>query len=165
MSRKEKYNWKRTEKVIEEYSGQLLKIAYSYTGNMSDAEDIVQEVFITFACKGPKEDRVVKPWLIRVTINQSINLIQSAYRKKRVDIEEKLEDMVYGDEKIILDDELMQIPLKYRAPLYLYYYEGYSVDEIAELMKKKKSSVYTLIDRGRTKLKKIIQEGSDESKK
>lgn len=163
MSKKESYNWKRTEKVIEEYSGQLLKIAYSHTGNMSDAEDIVQEVFIAFASKGPKDDRFIKPWLIRVTINKSINLVKSAYRKKRVDLEETQFDKSVENQNITLDEELKQIPLKYRAPLYLYYYEGYSVEEIAEIMKKKKSSVYTLLDRGRRKLKEIIQEGENES--
>ena len=163
MNKKESYNWKRTEKVMEEYMEQLLKIAYSHTGNINDAEDIVQEVFIAFAGKGPNEDRFIKPWLIRVTINKSINLVKSAYRKKRVDLEETKFDK--GDEKqnITLDEELKQIPLKYRAPLYLYYYEGYSVEEIAEIMKKKKSSVYTLLDRGRSKLKEVIQEGENES--
>lgn len=163
MGKKESYNWKRTEKVMEEYTNQLLKIAYSHTGNISDAEDIVQEVFIAFAGKGPKEEQLIKPWLIRVTINKSINLVKSAYRKKRVDLEETL--FIHSPEKQTptLDEELKQIPLKYRAPLYLYYYEGYSVEEIAGIMKKKKSSVYTLLDRGRSKLKEIIQEGEDEN--
>lgn len=162
MKKQEKYNWDRTEAIIEEYIDQLLRIAYSHTGNMSDAEDIVQEVFISFARKGPREDKYIQPWLIRVTINKSLNLMKSAYKKKQVELDESFMNKSEEKEKVSLDECIEQIPPKYQAPLYLYYYEGYTIDEISGMLNKKKSSVYTLIDRGRSKLREIIKEDEDE---
>ena len=70
------------EQTVRDYSGKLLKIAYTYTKNTCDAEDIVQEVFLSFITSRQEfaSQEHIRAWLIRVTINKSIG-------KKRMDCE------------------------------------------------------------------------------
>lgn len=156
MSNK-KYSWQEVENIIQKYYGLLYKIAYSYTESKEDSEDILQDVFIKFAQQRSFEsEEHKKAWLIRVTINKSINLIKSSHRKKNVPLYENINKTVEdGDLKSIV----MELPIKYRSTIFLYYYEGYSVEEIAEVLGKKTSSIYTLLRRGRDMLKNILEEG------
>lgn len=159
----EGYKWDNVEAVLKKYSPMLYKIAYSYTGNREDSEDILQEVFIRFAKQSDfKDEEHQKAWLIRVTINHSINLVKSSHRKKTVSME-GIEPAAASNE-IEIDETktlIMKLPIKYRAVIYLFYYEGYEVEEIAEILGNKKSSVYTLLRRGREALKKLIEEGGN----
>lgn len=156
MSNK-KYSWQEIEDIIQKYYGLLYKIAYSYTASKEDSEDILQDVFIKFAQqKSFENEEHRKAWLIRVTINKSINLIKSSHRKKSVPLYENINETVEDSD---LKSIVMELPIKYRSTIFLYYYEGYSVEEIAEVLGKKTSSIYTLLRRGRDMLKKILEEG------
>lgn len=53
----------------------------------------------------------------------------------------------------------MALPKKYRVPLYLFHYEGYSVREIAGLLRMNPSTVRTRLARARELLKKQLEEG------
>ena len=68
------------------YSQDLFNVAYGYTRNVQDSEDIVQNVFIKFIQYDYdfKTENDEKYWLIRVTINESINFVKSSYKKKTV---------------------------------------------------------------------------------
>lgn len=156
MTKKTDYQWNKITYIVKKYSTSLLRLAYSYTGNMYDSEDILQEVFIKLAKNGLlATEEQTKAWLIRVTINTSINLNKSAYKQKvkELDFDVPIED----EEKLDLTEYLCELPDKYKAALYLYYYEEYEISYIAKLLKKKVSSVYTLLDRGRKMLKEIIE--------
>lgn len=161
--KQENYQWNETEAVIKKYSTMLYRIAYSYTSNKEDAEDVLQDVFIKFARqKNLDTEEYKKAWLIRVTINLSINVTKSSYRKKNIPLEpekykEDSECMNIDETKLLV----MELPLKYRAVIYLYYYEEYTVEEIAKILKKKTSGVYTLLRRGREILKNVIEKGGN----
>lgn len=162
--RQETYDWGDVESAIETYSATLYKIAYSYTGNREDSEDVLQDVFIKFARQGKFNDEEhKKAWLIRVTINQSINLTKSAHKKKNVAWDESEKQLISKAAEPGMEENLktmvMDLPVKYRAAIYLYYYEGYKVEEIAGILNKRQASVYTLLNRGREMLKKILEEG------
>lgn len=159
--KQENYQWNETEAVIKNYSLMLYKIAYSYTRNKEDAEDVLQEVFIKFARQRNLDtEEYKKAWLIRVTINLSINVTKSSNKKKNIPLEYEKYPKNMGstgiDETKLL---VMELPIKYRAAMYLYYYEGYSVEEIAQILKKKNASIYTLLRRGREILKNVIEKG------
>lgn len=159
----EEYKWDNIEAVLKKYSPMLYKIAYSYTGNKEDSEDVLQEVLIKFAKQRTFNDEEhQKAWLIRTTINQSINLVKSSHRKKTVSIDglepvDTSEEMEIDETKTLI----MKLPMKYRAVIFLFYYEGYDVEEISEMLGKKKSSIYTLLRRGRENLKTLIEEGGN----
>lgn len=150
------YDWSDIDRVINTYSTQLLRLAYSYTCNLEDAEDVVQEVFIKFAASSEFEsEEHIRAWLIRVTINICINLNKSSHKTKQTvldfDIPQQEED------SIDLMPYLAQLPDKYKSVLYLYYFEEYDVEYIATLLEKRTSSIYTMLDRGRKQLKILLE--------
>lgn len=158
-------NLSNIRQIVDEYSTMLLKISYSYTKNREDSEDILQEVFIKFCNQDDfVDDNHIRSWLVRVVINDSINYIKSAYKRRQsgqeVDINQ-ISGLNHSSDKD--GDELINIvtllPEKYRAAIYLYYYEEYSVEEIATMLGKRKQGVYTMLKRGRALLKKMIEEG------
>ena len=100
-----------------------------------------------------------KSWLITVTRNMCKNKLKSSWFKSR----EALVEMPYYDDYKNDDviDAVMNLPLKYREVIHLFYYEDYSTAQIAEIVSKKESTVRSLLHRGRNILKKMLKEGYD----
>lgn len=149
------------EELIRKYSSTVYKIAYSITSSISDAEDVSQNVFLTYIRKRPRfnDENHEKAWFIRVTVNSAKSYVTQAWIKNTKSLDERLE--VIENEKIDLDFALKQLSPKNRTIIYLHYYEGYKTHEIAKLLKMKPSAVRTSLSRSREKLKNIIEkEGS-----
>lgn len=144
------------EKAVREYSDNLLKIAYTYTKNRSDAEDIVQDAFLSLMIEEKEfmSQEHMKAWLIRVTINKSKNHIKSAWVSKQTKMPEELEHL--SEEENELLDAVFSLEEKYRIPIHLFYYEGYTITEIAEIMGKTPATIGSWLDRGRKRLKKQL---------
>ena len=99
-----------------------------------------------------------KAWIIRVTVNKCKDLLKSAYKQKNVSAD--TED-IYGNEETYdpgigsdVFEMVMSLPLTYRNVIYLYYYEGYKVKEIAEILDMSETSVMAALSRGRKKIRK-----------
>lgn len=133
-----------------------MRVAFTYTQNMSDAQDMVQEAFLRYIEKSPDfiSREHEKAWLIRVTINICKNYIASAYRKNYAQLDESI--TVSDSYNIGLSDAIKALPHKYRIVIHLYYYEGYSQKEIAKIINLTESAVATRLQRGRSLLKKKI---------
>ncbi len=138
----------------------VFRVAFNYLRSAADAEDVSQNVFLKLLKeKKPFEsDSHIKNWLIRVTINECKNLVRSKWWKT-----ESFEDYAatltfdapaHSD----LFYAVMALPKKYRLPIYLHYYEGYSTSEVAEILKQPKNTVCTQLRRGRELLRKSLQE-------
>ena len=138
--------------LVNMYANNVYKIAVSYCNNRSDAEDIVQNVFIKLLKSKEKfkDDEHVKRWLIRVAINESKNMNTSFWRKRIVPLEDS--------EPIVLLGAVMKLKEKNRIVVQLYYYEGYSVKEIAEILRIKETTVQTRLMRARNALREIVKE-------
>ena len=152
---RESYN-----QVVEEFSNMIYRIAYQSLKNTTDAEDIVQDVFLSLLKSGKQEfsdKEHLKAWLIKVTVNKCINFRKSFWVQKTVPLEEQI--ISYTDEEKTLMDEVMKLPSDYRNIIYLYYYEGYTVKEIAEIMGKKQNTINSKLQRGRKKLKAQLEKG------
>lgn len=149
------------EKIIRQYADMIFRIAYQNTKNKADAEDILQDVCLALLLKNaPLYDNThIKPWLIRVTLNKCANFHKSAWRTKTEPLDNHME--LYSSESNQLLDELMRLPKNYRNALYLFYYEGYSIDEIGKIMGKKPSTIGSWLYRARKKLKNIILDGGN----
>ncbi|MCL2061850.1 MAG: RNA polymerase sigma factor [Firmicutes bacterium] len=146
---------------VNEYSDMVLRIAFQHTRNRHDAEDILQEVFISLMQQeNPPEDMHLKAWLIRVTINKCKDLLKSARRKKTVSLDEALHYGVTMQEAAAID-EIQALPPPDRDVLYLHYFEGYSAKEIGEIFGKSESAVFTRLKRARRRLKMLIDENSE----
>ncbi len=145
-------------KIYDRWKNTVYRTALTYCRNISDAEDITQEVFITRfnTDKIFESDENEKAWLIRVTINRSINLLKSFRYRNRIAFEE-IELICEAPEEIGLFNAVNKLPNKYRIVFYLYYVEGYSASEIALLTSQSETNVQTKLYRARKKLKKMLK--------
>lgn len=145
------------------YSQDLFNVAYGYTRNIQDAEDIVQNVFIKLL-QYEKEFNTLndeKYWLIRVTINESINFVKSAYKKKVFFDEETVNKSPSitneSNELEILKYYVDTLPDKYKEVIILYYFENLKTQEISIILKIKEDAVRKRLERAREILKKKME--------
>ncbi len=148
--------------LIEKYSDMVYRIALTRCGCIENAEDIFQDVFIKLSQKKPKfeNDEHEKAWIIRVTINLTKNLNNSSWNKKVVTLDENMS--FETDEQSEIFSVVCGLPQNYRTVIYLYYYEGYKVNEIAKLMNKNEGTIKTWLYRARDELKKKLKGGFED---
>ncbi|MDF2821435.1 MAG: polymerase sigma factor, sigma-70 family [Clostridiales bacterium] len=141
------------------YKTMLFRIAFSYLGNKHDCEDILQEAFIKLCYHSPdfQSDEDEKRWVVRITINLCKNHLKSFWRKKRIDTEE-LEAYAYESEDRDVLISIIQLSPKYKTVILLFYFEGYKISEIADIMKLSESAVKMRLKRGRELLKIELEE-------
>ena len=137
-------------KIIEKYSDMVYRIALTRTGCVENAEDIFQDVFVKFSEKNPKfeNEEHEKAWFIRVTINMNKKIITL---DESIAFETKEENDVFS--------VVCQLPQNYKIVIYLSYYEGYKVKEIASLMKTREGTIKTWLFRAREILKEKLEGG------
>ncbi len=149
------------EQIYKTYYKDVYRLAYSYVLNKQDAEDIMQKSFLKLyknIKKVNNSSNDIKKWLFRITINDCKDLLRTF----------KFKTLSFVNEENIINNEdytkndliyfLKSIPLNYRVPLFLHYYEGYNVKEIAKIMHKSESSIKMRLSRGREILKKEMEE-------
>ena len=147
------------EQIMIKHSKSLFVIAFNYTRDKLTSEDIVQDAFIKLyrARKDFESDEHIKNWLIRVTINLSLNAIKRKKRYLLVDNEyiNNIQDSSNEEKK---NEELYSfvcsLKNRYKDVIILYYYQGYSIKEISKILGISESGVATRLDRAR----KIIKE-------
>ena len=146
----------RVEAALNAHGDSLMRVAYTYTKNMDDARDMVQDVFVRYITSAPEfmTPEHEKAWLIRVTINLCKNHLTSAYRKTYAELDENM--VVYDNYSSGLAEVVNSLDEKYRIVIHLYYYEGYSQKEIARIVRITESAVATRLQRGRQLLKQKI---------
>jgi RNA polymerase sigma-70 factor (ECF subfamily) len=144
--------------VIEKYSDMLIRISFTYMKNFSDAEDIAQEVFLKLMEKEPEfqNEEHEKAWLIRAVINCSKNRLKSSWFRKTLPLLEDRYEFTPKETEVM--EEVLKLPAKYKSVIYLFYYEGYSISEIAGMLKQKESTVGSQLHRARGLLKSRLEE-------
>ncbi len=148
-------------RLVELFSGTVFRTALCYVKNKHDADDVMQDVFLKLYTynKDFESDEHVKAWLIRVTANHCKNLLKSLSYRLFEPIE-KAENIPTHEEK---EEELlsiiMQLNQKCRSTMYMFYYEEYSVKEIAAILGEKETTITTRLSRGRKQLKKLLLKG------
>lgn len=152
----------KARQLLSVYGNHVLRLAYSYLHNMSDAEDVLQDTFIQYMKTEPyfETSEHEKAWFLRVAMNLSKNKIKYNKIRKTDDLHEELaggenEDLAY------VWDAVKQLPTKYREVVHLYYHEGYATAQIASLLSIKEATVRSLLLRARAKLKVVLQEVYD----
>ncbi len=150
------------EKMIEKHSNTVYRIALTRCGTIENAEDVFQDVFIKFSEKLPnfENEEHEKAWFIRVTINLSKNIKQSAWNRKVTNLDENL--IFENPEENEVFSVVYQLPQNYKTVIYLSYYEGYKVKEIAKLMKTKEGTIKTWLFRARQMLKEKLEGGFED---
>lgn len=152
----------RAEDVLNTYGNNILRYAYSYLHNMSDAEEILQDTLVQFlktmpAFENPQHE---KAWLLRVAGNLSKNRLAYNSVRKTDELTEQLADEEREDLSFVWE-AVKLLPEHYREVIHLFYYEGYSTKQISQLLRKKEASVRSDLRRGREKLKTVLKEAFD----
>lgn len=147
------------EALLDRYGESILRLAYSYLHNQSDAEDILQDTLIQYLRTAPTLESPAheKAWLLRVAGNLSKNLLRAQGYRQADQLKETLaaqerEDLSYVWEAV------KALPVPYREAIHLFYYEGYSTAQIAQILGRKEATVRSHLKRGREKLKPLLEE-------
>ena len=153
---------RKAELLLQSYGNGILRLAYSYLHNISDAEEILQDTLIQYLKSEPvfENEAHEKAWLFRVAGNLSknrisYNKVRSADELNEALVAEQREDLSFVWEAV------KALPVKYREVIHLFYYEGLSTGQIAAVLKQNESTVRSRLMRGREKLKSILKEGYD----
>ncbi len=152
-----KNNLAHPENAFNKYADMVYRLSLVRTKNISDSEDILQEVFLRYMKVWEKmeSEEHIKAMLIRITINCTNSLLNSSWFKKTAPLDENIP--YFADDKKSLLNEVLKLPVKYRTAVHLHYYCGYSVNEIAEIIKSNPSTVKTHLSRAREMLKKSLK--------
>ena len=144
----------------KKYMDTIYRVAYSWTKNTDDANDVTQDVLIQLykTTKEFESDSHMKNWLIKVTVNCCKMIFRSPWSKME-DIENYGETLGFEDESYLdLFLAVMNLDKKYRVPLMLFYYEGYSTAEIASLLGIPEKTVSTRLFRAKGRLRNYLKE-------
>lgn len=147
--------------LVDKYKNNLFSIAFNICKNTQDAEDVVQDTFIGYLTikKDFETLEHIRAWLIRVAINKAKNKNISFFRRNTVPLEEYMETLTFESEEASeVFVAVMGLPEKYRVVIHLFYYEDYSIKEIADILKLSESNVKVRLSRGRMILKNTLQE-------
>ena len=153
----QKIGTEKAEAVFRQYADMIYRVALHHLDDPADADDILQEVcLILLTRKIPEEEDHLKSWLIRVTINKCRDLSRSFWRRNRKSIDDYEELEAEKPPEIMA--ELQSLSESYRNIIYLYYYEEYTVSEIAQLLRMNVNTVKSGLRRARDQLKKLLTE-------
>lgn len=152
------------ENYFKAYYAPCYRIAFTQMKTKSDAEDVVQEVFLRLLKYRPGFESLdhEKAWMIRTTLNLCRDVLKSRWSSTIRMEELSMEDKNSFKNPYVETDEtlwiLLELPHMYRICLYLFYYEDYSIKEIAQALKEPENTIKTRLKRGRELLKKKLQE-------
>ena len=145
-------------RIVEEYSDMLLRLACTRLDSTQDAEDAVQEVFLSLLTSNPvfRDAGHEKAWLIRATLHRASDIRRRA-EKRNVPLE-TAENSPAREEGGELLAAVRALPQKYSSVIHLHYYEGYSIQEISKLLGLPAPTVGTRLARGRERLRQMLKE-------
>ncbi len=154
-----------TDRAIAQYSDMVQRICLCHLKSPADTDDVFQNVFLKYLLYGGGFDSPEheKAWFIRVTLNACKDHLKSLFRRRALPLEQVCEAAacVEPEHREVLE-AVLALPEKYRDAIYLHYYEGYSAAETAELLHTKENTVYSLLSRGRSMLKKSLGGDADD---
>lgn len=153
--------------IIKERKEKIYRIAYSYVNNADDALEIVQEVVYKafLSIKTLKYPEYFDTWIIRITINTSINYLKKY--KKVLYLNEEFDNYIldassaYNEEVIDLYNALNKLDVKYKTVVILRYFEDLTFQEISKVLDLPVNTVKTQLYRALDMLKiDLEKEGS-----
>ena len=149
------------DSIIDRYQNTVYGLALARTGNRADADDVFQEVFLAYYQCGKtfRDEEHRKAWLLRTTINQSRRLTSSSWRQKTVPLSEREDTPVQfrEPEENQVWEALQDLTEDYRLPIYLFYFQELSTQEIAKVLAIRPGAVRMRLTRGREQLREKLK--------
>ncbi len=143
------------EILVEKYADTVTRICFVNLENRADAEDAWQNVFIKlFKSKKiwSKPEDELRKWLVTVTLNECRDIKRKLFHRNHYDIDE-LNVSYSEDFNRNVISAVRSLPLKYLQVIELYYFEGYSVAEISDILSANENTIKSRLKRGRELLK------------
>ena len=150
-------------RIVKQYHTELLRVAFFYLKDRQLAEDAVQEAFINVykyqhSFRGESSE---KTWIVRITINACKQMLRSSW-VRNVDSEEALAHIEMEDDSVKVDNtviiEVMKLPIKYKDVILLFYYQDFTIKEIARALEISENAARVRLNRARTMLNKTLKE-------
>ncbi len=159
------------ETIMELYGKDIYHLVYCYVNDKAIAEDITQEVFYVTYLKLDtfREASSLKTWISRIAINKCKDYLRSSYFKRTFItniISPFIKSKTTSPEDIVVQNEVNQsltelvlnLPIKYKEVIILYYYQEFDVKEISKIIDKNEATIKSRLRRGRDQLKSMIEE-------
>jgi len=158
MERNATQNPREITRIVETYADMLLRLALNRTQNLSEAEDIVQTVYLRLLRSHPQFRSAAheKAWLLRTAINLCKDYKKSAARRENVSLDETMTAELSPETMEVLEI-VNRLPEADRYAVYLYYFERMSIREIAYALNEKEGTVSARLSRARKKLKSLLK--------
>lgn len=153
-----------TARLAETYGPSVYRLAYARTGNRADAEDVMQETFLTLLRKGPDQfdsGEHAKAWLLRVAAQRACDHFRRVSTRRETPLAEAAEAAAPEEERGETLEAVLALPAELRLVIHLYYYEGYSVAETAKVLGKSEGAVKSRLFRARARLREDLTEGGE----
>ena len=149
------------DEVFQKYGDRIFSAAFSVCRNRADADDVFQEVFLAYCQCGKtfRDEEHRKAWLLRTTINQSRRVTSSSWRQKTVPLSEREDTPVQFQEPEENEvwTALQSLAEDYRLPIYLFYFQELSTQEIAKVLAIRPGAVRMRLTRGRDQLREMLK--------
>ena len=148
--------------IVSRFREELILFVNCYVHDFYQAEDIVSDTFVKIIVKKPKikNEEYFKTYVYRIAKNLSLDYLKR--RKKEIvfkeDYTESFEDIVIDESKLELKKAIDKLSREYRLIVHLRYFDGFSVKEISEIVKKNKKYVYNVLERAKVKLRELLKD-------
>lgn len=151
------------EQAVRDHANTIFRVACHAVKDRQEAEDVTQTVLLRlYQYSGEfQSDEHLKHWLLRVTVNESRKVLRSPWRKRNIPLEDWDGITEEPEERGVLE-AVMSLDAKYRLPIYLYYYEDCSIQEVAVALGTNPSTIQTRLQRARAKLRNVLAEEKKE---
>ena len=152
-------NKKNVEKIVRKYADLVYRVALTMLKNKDDAEDVFQDVFMKICTENMSfmSEEHEKAWLIRVTKNKCLDFLKRSCNKNKEELDENLVKEESNNNQHVVD-EVMKLPEKYRIIIYLFYFEGYKINEMAQILDINESTIKSQLVKARELLKESLKE-------
>lgn len=146
-------------RAVNQYSDAMYRVAYNITQNRDDALDVCQDVFLRLVKNAQKikDEEHLRAWLMRATVNRARSNAAQAFKRHCVGEEAAATIPDKEPQSNELMESVMRLPEKYRTVLHLFYYEDLKIEEIARILAVTPSAVKSRLQRGRERLRKILE--------
>jgi RNA polymerase sigma-70 factor, ECF subfamily len=152
--------------IMNKYGQDILQLVYSYVNNKEVAEDLTQDIFVkcykalhTYSGKSK-----LKTWLWRIAINHCKDFLKSWYNNKVILCDEESifnttkkemieQTVIQKEDDYQLISAIMELPIKYREVIYLFYYEEIPIKEVAFLTDVGENTIKSRLRRAKELLK------------
>ena len=152
------------DQLYELYATDVLRVSYYYLGNREMAEDVTQDVFVKLLMNRPVlEPGREKAWLLKVALNRCRDLWRSSWVKKVILGHPGFECFPAPDEigkmadQYALAEAVNHLKPEFKEVVLLFYYQGFSVTEIADMLGIAEGTVSSRLSRAREKIQKELQ--------